>query len=161
DPDGTSFWSADQGNGTVAKFDIGSGKLLESFVSVPSGAYGLVVVGELQPATGTALTLSPVDPTAEAIVGNMVTYTMKAGNLGAAIAANLAVAVTLPAGATFESSSCSTGSTPWVHNGVATFPLGNLDPGSSATISIVVRADVKGTLVVAATASSDTPNTTP
>ena len=43
------------GNGTVARFDIASGKLLESFVASPSGVDGLVAVAEIQPATAAAL----------------------------------------------------------------------------------------------------------
>ena len=169
-PDGKSFWSAQQGageggggegNGTVAQFDIASGKLLESFVASPSGVDGLVAVGEIQPATAAALSLIPVIAPTETTVGNTETYAMLAINQGPASATGLTVAVTLPVGATFVTGGSSLGIAPTIQNGVATFQLGDLAPGAAVEIAVLERPDVAGTLVVSATASSTTPNTTP
>ena len=169
-PDGKSFWSAQQGageggggagNGTVARFDIASGKLLESFVASPSGVDGLVAVGEIQPATAAALSLIPVIAPTETTVGNTETYAMLAINQGPASATGLTVAVTLPVGATFVTGGSSLGIAPTIQNGVATFQLGDLAPGAAVEIAVLERPDVAGTLVVSATASSTTPNTTP
>jgi uncharacterized repeat protein (TIGR01451 family) len=168
-PDGTSFWSAQQGegegsgsgNGTVAKFDIASGKLLESFVASPSGVDGLVAVGEIQPATAAALSLIPVIVPAETTVGNTVTYAMLAINQGPASATGLTITATLPVGATFVTGGSSLGIAPTIQNGVATFQLGDLAPGAAVEIAVLERPDVASALVVSATASSTTPNTTP
>ena len=169
-PDGKSFWSAQQGagegvvgagNGTVARFDIASGKLLESFVASPDGVDGLVAVAEIQPATAAALALIPVIAPTETTVGNTETYAMMAVNQGPASAAGLTVAVTLPVGATYLTGGSSLGIAPTIQNGVATFQLGDLAPGATVEIAILERPDVAGTLVVSATASSTTPNTTP
>jgi uncharacterized repeat protein (TIGR01451 family) len=160
-PDGKSFWSADQGNGTVAKFDIASGKLLESFVASPSGVDGLVAVAEIQPATAAALSLIPVIAPAETTVGNTTTYAMLAINQGPASATGLTITATLPVGATFVTGGSSLGIAPTIQNGVATFQLGDLAPGAAVEIAVLERPDIAGTLVVSATASSTTPNTTP
>jgi hypothetical protein len=170
-PDGKSFWSAQQGagegggggeaNGTVAKFDIASGKLLESFVASPSGVDGLVAVGEIQAATAAALSLIPVIAPTETTVGNTETYAMLAINQGPASATGLTIAVTLPVGATIVTGGSSLGIAPTFQNGVATFQLGDLAPGTAVEIAVLERPDVAGTLIVSATASSTTPNTTP
>ena len=68
----------------------------------------------------------------EAQVGGTATCTVQASNQGAGTASNVVVAVTLPAGATFVSGSSSTGETPSVRDGVATFRLGDLAAGASA-----------------------------
>ena len=94
-------------------------------------------------------------------MGNTETYAMLAVNQGPAIAAGLTVAVTLPVGATFVTGGSSLGIAPTIQNGVATFQLGDLAPGAAVEIAILERPDVAGTLVVSATASSTTPNTTP
>jgi hypothetical protein len=86
---------------------------------------------------------------------------MKVTNQGPNAAPDLVVTDTLPAGSTFLSGSSSTGAVPTVQNGVATYQLGNLAAGASATITIVVQANTPGTLVNRATAASAAPNSTP
>ena len=152
---------ADYGSGVVAKFDIASGKMLESFVATPSGVDGLAVVGEPQPATSVALVLTPVNPTAQATVGNTVTYAMQVSTRDRPPGCEPGGCRHTALSATFVQGGSSSGAAPTVQNGVATFSLGNLAAGASATITVVVRADVKGTVVVSAAASSNAPNTTP
>ena len=61
DPDGTSFWSGSYGSGSLYKFDIATGTLLDSFsTGHGSGAlYGVSVFGERTAATVTAVPLPP------------------------------------------------------------------------------------------------------
>jgi len=47
DPNGTSFWSGDFGNGKFFEFDIASGALLNTVSTGSSALYGLSVYGEI------------------------------------------------------------------------------------------------------------------
>lgn len=47
DPDGTSFWSGDFGNGQLHKFDIATGAVLMSIATAPSQLFGVAVFGEI------------------------------------------------------------------------------------------------------------------
>jgi uncharacterized repeat protein (TIGR01451 family) len=158
DPDGTSFWSSDQGNGRIARFDIATGKMLESFTSDPGGAFGLAVVGEPRAATAASLSLTTVAATTEMTVGQTATYTVQATNLGPGTAANTFVTFTLPAGATLVAGSSSLGGSSVVQSGVAMFYLGNLAGGTSATATLVLSANAPGLLTSLATAWTDSPN---
>jgi len=52
DPNGTSFWSADDTTGLIQQFDITSGAIGTSFASgVSEGPYGLVILGEVTQAS--------------------------------------------------------------------------------------------------------------
>jgi uncharacterized repeat protein (TIGR01451 family) len=159
DPDGKTFWSSDQGDGRVARFDISTGQQLESFNTVPGGAFGLAVVGEIRAATAASLTLGTVATTAETTVGQTVTYTVQVLNSGPATASNSVTTMALPTGATLISGTASQGGSPVVQGNVATFHLGDLTPGARALITLVLRADVPGTLTTIATASTQTPST--
>jgi len=49
DPDNTTFWTGDDGNGTVYHVDIATGAILGSFPSNPlTGLFGLALVGEIR-----------------------------------------------------------------------------------------------------------------
>lgn len=47
DPDGTSFWSGDFGNGGIFKFDISSGSVLDSLITGNGSLFGLAIAGEI------------------------------------------------------------------------------------------------------------------
>jgi hypothetical protein len=47
DPDGTTFWSADISSGDIARFDIATGTVVNSFNSGVGGIFGLAVFGEI------------------------------------------------------------------------------------------------------------------
>jgi uncharacterized repeat protein (TIGR01451 family) len=160
DPDGKTFWSTDQGNGRVARFDIATGQMLESFNTDPGGAFGLAVVGEIRAATAASLTLTTIAAPPEATVGQPITYTVQAANHGPAAAVGTWVVVALPAGATLVSGTTSQGGTPVMLSGVVAFWLGDLASGASAEVKAVFRADAPGTLTGGAAAGTWTPTTT-
>ena len=74
DPDGTSFWTGDDGNGEVYHVDIATGNILGQFNSAPAtGLFGVAIVGGIvvsqptimvTPATGTQAVGSPYTVTA-------------------------------------------------------------------------------------------------
>lgn len=157
DPDGTSFWTSDQGNGEVARFDIATGRELRRFVSDPGGAFGLAVVGGPRAATAASLAVSTVYATASATVGEPVTYTIQVANLGPGTAAHSQVVFTLPAGATAVSGSMPQGGSPLVQDGRATFDLGDLPGGAATSVTLVFHPDAPGTLTSQATAATTSP----
>src|SRR5262249_54896169 len=59
DPDNTTFWTGDIGNGTVSHVDIGTGNVLTQFNSSPSSQLaGLAIVGEITVANTTTTGVS-------------------------------------------------------------------------------------------------------
>jgi hypothetical protein len=87
DPDGTSFWTGDLGNGDIAHFDIASGTELGHFNGLAAGGgssvAGLSVAGEVTRAHF-AITLTP--PTGSDAVGGSHTVTATTTNGGAPLA---------------------------------------------------------------------------
>lgn len=96
------------------------------------------------PFADVALTMtdSP-DPVA---VGGTLTYTLTAANLGPALATNLVLVDTLPAGVTFVSAIASQGSCTEAA-GVVTCALGDVAPGATATVTLAVTTTVETTVV--------------
>jgi uncharacterized repeat protein (TIGR01451 family) len=82
-----------------------------------------------------------------------VTYTMTVGNGGPSGATGVTLTDSLPGGATFVSVTSSTGSC----SGSATITcaLGNLAKGSSATVTLVLRADTSGALADSASVAAN------
>jgi uncharacterized repeat protein (TIGR01451 family) len=96
-----------------------------------------------------------VAPTGKVSVGDNVTYTLTVTNNGLLPATNTTLTDTLPAGATFVSSSpvsfAQAGS-------VLTANLGTLGVGQSQTITVVAQMGISGIATNTATVSSDLPN---
>jgi uncharacterized repeat protein (TIGR01451 family) len=84
-------------------------------------------------------------------LGEQMTYTVAVINNGPGLADSVSLADTLPAGVTFVSAVSSQGTTPVQSDTQVTAALGDLAPGASATVTIVVRASTVGTLINSAT----------
>jgi len=83
DPDGTTFWTGDIGNGEVSHVDIATGNILSQFNSSPAvDLAGLFIVGGIVVSQPT-ITLSP--PTATNNVGTSDTVTATITNPGGSI----------------------------------------------------------------------------
>ena len=83
DPDNTTFWTGDIGNGEVSHINIGTGAIITQFNSSPSTQLaGLAIVGQIVVSQPT-ITLSP--PTASKTVGTSDTVTATITNPGGSI----------------------------------------------------------------------------
>ena len=87
---------------------------------------------------------------ADVTVGSPFTYTLEVTNLGPDTAHTTILTDTLPTGVTFVSATSGCNEI----SGTVTCDLGDLGSGSSATITIVVTADVTGTQTNSAEVSS-------
>jgi uncharacterized repeat protein (TIGR01451 family) len=87
-------------------------------------------------------------------VGDTFTYTLDVTNTGPATALTATVTDNLPAGVTFVSASAGCSEA----GGVVSCDLGDLASGGSATVEIVVTADVTGTLTNTASVTSASPD---
>ncbi|WP_270889597.1 post-COAP-1 domain-containing protein [Pedococcus sp. 5OH_020] len=84
DPDGTTFWTADIGNGDVAHFNIATGALLGHFNGLSDGGSdvaGLSVRGELTAAHQYAIALTPATGSAPVGTTHTVTATTTDGGV--------------------------------------------------------------------------------
>ncbi len=88
-------------------------------------------------------------------IGQELTYTITATNLGSTSATGVALNDRLPAGADFVSA--TGGATP--SDGTLSVALGTLEAGASSTVTVVVRPTADGTLTDGATVSDDPPDT--
>jgi uncharacterized repeat protein (TIGR01451 family) len=86
-------------------------------------------------------------------VGNNLVYTIGVTNAGPDLAKNVVVSQVLPASAIFVSGSASQGSVSQ-SGGIVTANLGNLNPGSSATVLVTVTPTQVGLLSTTATVTS-------
>lgn len=90
------------------------------------------------------------------VSGNNLTYTLTVQNFGPDAASGAVVQDTLPAGVSYVSATASQGTVSAANNAVSV-ALGGLNPGSFATISIVVRVTATtGTIANTATVSAAT-----
>ncbi len=107
------------------------------------------------------LALSMSDSSDPVFVGQNITYTLTVINNGPLAAANVILTDTLPAGGGFRSAAASRGGCSEV-TGVVECRLGELAAGASATVTIVVTANLPGTLTNTAVVASDAfdPDTT-
>ena len=80
----------------------------------------------------------------DALVGETVTFTVRATNRGPSPATGVIIADTLPAGLTFVSATPSQGT---YNSATGTWTVGSLDLQNDATLSIVTTADQPGALV--------------
>jgi uncharacterized repeat protein (TIGR01451 family) len=124
-------------NTTVAASAPASVVLASRTVTVP--AYADMAV---------AMTDSP-DPVT---TGNSLTYSITVTNNGPDNAAGVTLSDTLPAGTSFVSATPSQGSCGNA-GGAVSCALGNLNNAASATVNVVVTANVAGTITNAATVS--------
>src|SRR6476661_4333281 len=121
------------------------------------GALVLVMLGFSGGAGAAAgdadLALSKTDSPDPVVVGNNLTYTIKVDNPTASTgpATNTVVTDTLPAGVDFVS---ATGGTCQRSGDTVTCDLGQVDAGTTATVTIVVKTKRDGTLTNTASVTS-------
>ena len=106
------------------------------------------------------LSISIADAPDPASVGQDVTYTATIANAGPAGATSVTVTDTLPAGATFVSATPSQGTCSQLA-GTVTCSLGAVASGGSATVAIVVRPSLAGTMTDSATVQGAEVDPTP
>ena len=139
DPDGTSFWTGDIGNGTVTHVDIATGTILSQWNSSPSSALGgLLIVGGIVVAQPT-LTLSP--PTATRTVGTTHTVTATITNPGGSIAGQ-------PVSFSVAGANSASGSGTTNASGQATFTYTGTNPGSDTVTGTFTGTSAVGTALV-------------
>lgn len=171
DPDGTSFWSADQRTGNVYKFDLATGNQLLSFnTGTPPDSNnevvaGLVVLGEIivgGARADLALTQT-VSPNPVAANANL-TYTLTVRNNGPDAASFVTVTDNLPAGLTYVSCAATGGGVCAGSGNNRTISFPALGANASATITLVAAASCAATTIAntatvsAPTATDLTPN---
>ncbi|WP_165075326.1 SdrD B-like domain-containing protein [Paludisphaera rhizosphaerae] len=133
---------------------------------LPAGAYLTAVVWDLL--TGDTSEFSAIfrtdadlvvgrstDP-AVGVVGQELTYTILVTNRGSNAASGVIATENLPAGVEFVSASTSQG-TVTQSDGVVTAALGDLAPGATATVTLVVRLIMAGDLTSTTTVDADQP----
>jgi uncharacterized repeat protein (TIGR01451 family) len=106
------------------------------------------------PSADLAIVISPPG-SAYATVAS--TYTLTVANLGPSDATGVTVLSSLPTNVTFISATSSQGPTPTDQAGVISADLGELDPGHSATVTLVLQpsATAAGSIVLPAAVSGD------
>lgn len=171
DPDGTSFWSADQRTGNVYKFDLATGNQLLNFNtgtqpdSNGEVIAGLVVLGEivLGGARADLALTQTVSPTSVAANANL-TYTLTVRNNGPDAASFVTVTDNLPAGLTYVSCAAAGGGVCAGSGNNRTISFPALAANASATITLVATASCASTTIAntttvsAPTATDLTPN---
>ena len=90
------------------------------------------------------------------VVGGTLTYTFSVANGGPGTATGVVLTDALPSGVTFQSASTTHGTCSH-SGGTVTCPLGDIDTGGTATVSIVVTPSTEGTLTNTASVSSSAP----
>jgi uncharacterized repeat protein (TIGR01451 family) len=100
------------------------------------------------------LSVTKADSPDPVLTGNNLTYTVNIANNGPSGATGVIVKDTLPSGVTFVSATSSQGSCSYA-NGIVTCNLETLNSGKSATVTIVVRPTVGGTITNTASVSSN------
>ena len=92
-------------------------------------------------------------------LSNILVYTISVTNSGPAVATNVLITDTLPAGAAYVSSGCNCAiGTNDLTGGVLTFTTNTLAVGSNVTFTITVIPDAVGYITNLAVASSDEPD---
>ena len=163
DPDGVSFWTLEDVQGTMFRINITTGAIIKQFstgVGDTLNAFngfegGLAVFG--QPQSGGAdmqVTMSAAPN--PVVLNSNVTYTITVTNNGVLDAANVAMTDAFPVGASFVSAATSVGTC--TGTATVTCNLGTVANGATATITIVVTATQAGTLVNTVNVTSTTPD---
>jgi uncharacterized repeat protein (TIGR01451 family) len=103
------------------------------------------------------LSLTKTDPSGRQPTGRNMTYTLAVSNVGPRAAYEVVATDQLPSSVTFVSATPTQGSCS--HSaGTVTCSLGTIDSGNSATIAIVVKPTVAGTIINTASVSASTPD---
>jgi uncharacterized repeat protein (TIGR01451 family) len=118
----------------------GNNQISQNFQVLPAAPVDLSIFGEASP--------FPVQ------VGDQLTYTFIVGNNGGSPASGVVVTDPLPANVAFDSAQSSQGGV-IIANGVVTANLGNLPGFSNATVTVVVRPLVSGSLLNTARVSGN------
>ncbi len=132
--------------------------------ATPDSTAGNNTVGATTTVANTAdLSVSASAAPAEAMPGEDVAFTITTSNAGPSDAQSVAVTATIPAGASFRSSTAPAGWTsqtpPPLGTGTATFTAASLPAGTSAVFTVVVRVDLNlaaGTMVATNASISST-----
>jgi uncharacterized repeat protein (TIGR01451 family) len=101
---------------------------------------------------GLAMTVSPPP----IVTTSNVTFTLTVTNYGPSSATNIVVTDTLPMGTTLMGTTASQGIVTTNGSGQVVWTITSLTYGASATLSLVVRANVTGVISNAATVATDT-----
>jgi uncharacterized repeat protein (TIGR01451 family) len=104
------------------------------------------------------LSLAKADSPDPVIVGNPLTYTVVVTNNGYSLATGVRLTDTLPAGVPLASVTSSQGSCDSPHATVVTCPIGSLNSGEAATVTLVVTASMMGTIANTATVAGAEPD---
>ena len=108
------------------------------------------VTTNVSPVTDLGVTITPSP--SPVFVGQNLTYTVKVTNHGPSAATGVVLTDALPTSATFISANTDTGSAPTFSSGTLTTNMGNLAPGATATVSIIVTPTAAAPPSVVATA---------
>ncbi len=129
----------------------------DSFLNTGTIANGwrlnLTVSGPVNGASDLALGMISTPPTV--VASSNVTYTLSVTNFGPAGATNITVIDTLPPGTAYVSSSPSTG-TVTNGGGIVSWNVGSLAKDAKATLTLVLQANIPGTITNSAVVSSIT-----
>jgi uncharacterized repeat protein (TIGR01451 family) len=148
-------------NATVLPSTRGS---ITNSVVVSSGDSTLIEANTANNSATVTTTLTPSidlvvtknDSPDPAIAGNQLTYTITVNNAGPSQATNVSLTDSLPAGLTFVSGTSSTGTTVTAANLASGLTLGTLNPGATATVTVVtsISGTTRGTVTNTATATA-------
>ena len=159
--DGLSFWTVDASSAKVYQVRISDGALLNTINSgIPGSASsfavgGIAILGQPQPG-GADVSVTMGSVPASLAGGAPLTYTITVTNNGPGNALNVAMTDAFPPGVAFVSSATSVGTCSGTT--VVTCTLGTMTSGQTATITIVVKPLLAGTLLNTVNATSTTPD---
>ena len=144
-------------NGSWALYVIDDNPLFSG--SIANGwAVNLTLTGPVPASADLALGMSASAGTV--VATSNLTYTVFLTNAGPALATNIVVTDTLPAGSALVSSNPSQGSVS-ATTGVATWNISSLAYGATASLSLTVRAPAGGTMTNSATVTTATGDPNP
>ncbi|HET6770157.1 MAG TPA: S8 family serine peptidase, partial [Actinomycetota bacterium] len=122
-----------------------------------SGSPNLLLYTGFIPEGQADVTLLKTDPPGRAPTGRNLMYTLTVTNIGPDVALGVMVIDQLPASVAFVSATSTQGSCGH-SSGTVTCNLGTLGAGATATIDIVVKPTVPGTITNTASVSASTPD---
>lgn len=140
--DGALVWSWSSLGSTLDNFDVGPGD---------------PVLDVLARVFAADLALTKTDPPGRVPTGRNMTYTLSVVNNGADQATGVTVTDQLPSSVTFVSAIASQGSCGET-GGIVTCDVGSMPSGGTATVDIVVRPTIAGTIINTASVTASTPD---